>query len=126
MLITTLLNAVSLTTAAEASNTVKVTLSATTTALTIHAQILNAASEQYQVVEVLFAVSPFSILATDAPVQLVRQAEVLKVLNSKNPGSLTISKSELMVADGSYLYMWLRNAAMTAGTTLSVSVAEFN
>ncbi len=105
---------------------VKTTLTANIAGVKLYAQFTpgqgNLNISNRAPVRVHAAVSPFSIVAADAPIQLKNQAIFFDIIGEQE-AALTHEEGEFMMGAG-YLYTWLDVPAFATAPTLSLQVGE--
>ena len=123
---TTVINAQSIGgTAAAPTQQTKLTLQASTAALSLNVLLatgsgLGAESSE---IEVCWATSPFDITAGAAPISFQNAFQRLLVKPPKS-GREQIVGTDIFTANGGYLYLWLNVPLLQAARTITVIVNE--
>lgn len=116
------------TTAGQATNAAKIALDPNSTKYVLSAQLVNGARQgnnQKQVI-IWHAASPFDITAASAPAQLAVQARRFYLVPDPTPGGTCITKSDVNIAEGAFVYLWLEEPRLEAAASLSAFLAEYD
>lgn len=130
MLITDLQTSLALSAAGQGLNPTKTTLTTTTAAVQLHAQFITgvgtANRNERPKLKILMAISPFSINAADAPVQMRDQAFELDI-NPRQENTLPQHEvSPFIPSGGLYAYVWMDVPNFNAAPTLNLKLTEIN
>lgn len=131
MTTTTPLSAQSIGTSTNVGNSLfptKVTLGATTGAVTLTVRVTNGSGQgivdERSEVQVNYAFSPISVSAAAAPALLKQNSKYVAIKLERLASEDRAKDSELNVATGQYLYFWCDVPAFLNAATLNVYVTE--
>ena len=108
---------------------VKTTLSATTTAVVINAQLTLGKSQpgRSNSPRLYYAVSPFSVTAANARATFRPVAAFLDLVPAPDSSSAsTVMQTDPIFNNGGYLYTWIDTPALGVAAALSVKLVEIN